>query len=863
MEANVKKGIGKSALAITCVIALFVCLPVLAEEQSSSAVTLVPEESHQTGNGSGSNDSDALTEILSLAPSSVVSSDATSAAPQPEAKQNDDLAPDSAAPETSTHAGDPSSASGEFAKAIPVIASSPTGVSQADKPANSTRGIEEIVVTATKREESLRDIPASISAFNGADLENQGKINLNDYIQQTPGVVASSSNPGVIRISVRGISTDTSPLSPQPSPVGIFIGDTAFTDPYLNSVTPDLNAFDLAGVQILKGPQGTLFGGAALSGAIRYVLQDPVQGEWQFRSFAQYSAVDEGGQALTSGALVNVPLLKDQNLAMRLGYVRRNYPGTYDNVRTGENNVDRGSGNQFRGLLAWQPTDELKLKYTHLNQDFSTADSTTLSDTPHGKRQTNNILFKQPLRNSFSLDSVEVNYDFDSVRLVSLTSHINKDIYNFADVTTALVGRPPAGYPTALGAFEFFDDKSSAWAQEVRLQSTGDGSFKWLVGGYFYAYKVHFGQVLDTFANQEVSGPGSLLASLPGGLGSLISTANIATSLLYDYCDAKSQEHAIFFDLSDTLWDRLDVSAGARFYSTFVDGGFIGKGVVPIAVNNGNNIDQRNRLTEKGVSPKFSATYHFSDEISLYSSASRGFRFGGLQLIPATPTNGVPATYKSDSLWNYETGLRTSWLENTLHADITGFFIDYKNPQVQQSTQTIGLAYYNNVGSAQSKGFEASLLWMPPISGLMLSLQGGLTDAHTTESFKSSSGKIIAPGTQMPGAAKSQYSGSIQYALPLGWIDLGSSVSYTYIGKGFSNLDHDNAVNDYGALSAGLSMGSQALSMHPQLTLNVSNVLNVATPIAGATYHPTVGGAFSEYTLTPPRTISIRLSLDI
>ena len=855
MPMSIKKVVNHSAasmLTVYAVVSVSASIPAWAQDAQSNTPTA--SEQSQTAPTT-----DALDDLLKDTPDTA----------KPQADAAPAIAEDQSAipvvnePSVAADA----SASAQAVEAIPAPASVAAGVSQADKPERSARGIEEIVVTATKREESLRDIPASISAFNGADLENQGKLNLADYIQETPGVVANSATPGVLRISMRGISTDTKPLSPTPSPVGVFIGDTAFTDPYINSVTPDLSAFDIASVQILKGPQGTLFGGAALSGAIRYILQDPVQGEWQFRSFVQYNKVDEGGQAVTSGAIINVPILKDDNLALRVGYVRRNYPGVYDNTRTGKKDVDRGGGNQFRALLAWQPTDELKLKYTHMNQDYASDDATIVANSPDGPRATGYILFAQPTHNSFKLDSLEGSYDFDSVRLVSLTSHLNKNIYDFADITSILVGPPAAGYPTALGVFEYFDDTSSAWSQELRLQSTGDGPFKWIAGAYFYAYKLHFQQLFDTFANQQVSGPGSALDSVLGGLaglGDTVASTNQNTSVLYDYNDAKSQEHALFFDVSDTFWDRLDLSVGARFYSTFVAGGFIGYGVLARAANNGDNVDQRSRISERGISPKFSATYHFSDEISLYTSASRGFRFGGLQSIPASPSNGVPPTYKSDSVWNYETGLRTSWMENTLHADITGFYIQYKNPQVLQATQGTNLTYYNNVGSAISRGMESSIVWQPPVDGLRLSLQGGLTDAHTTEYFKSSSGKDITPGTQMPGAAKSQYSGSVQYALPVGIVALGSSLSYTYVGKGFSDLDHSVPVNDYGAASAGLSISSPVLSMHPQLTLNVANIFNVTAPISGSIAKPLTGvNTVNVYSLTPPRTISIRLSLDL
>ena len=157
--------------------------------------------------------------------------------------------------------------------------------------------IAEVVVTATKRKQSVRDIPASITVFTGDQLEKKGNLNLTEFIEESPGVVATDGGPGLTRISMRGIENDTSATSGQPPAVGYFIGDTAFTDPYTNNIIPDLAAFDLKNVEILKGPQGTLFGGAALSGAVRYELQDPLLGEWEGRTFTQFDDAKEIGRA--------------------------------------------------------------------------------------------------------------------------------------------------------------------------------------------------------------------------------------------------------------------------------------------------------------------------------------------------------------------------------------------------------------------------------------------------------------------------------------------------------------------------------------------------------------------------------------
>ncbi|PTU33107.1 TonB-dependent receptor [Stenotrophobium rhamnosiphilum] len=747
---------------------------------------------------------------------------------------------------------------------IPVV-SEQAGASVADAPVGNSRQIEEIVVTATKREESIRDIPASISAFSGADLENQGKLNLNDFIQQSPGVVASQQGSGFTRISMRGISTDTNPTSTNPATVGIFIGDTAFTDPYINGITPDLSAFDLSGVQVLKGPQGTLFGGAALSGAVRYELQDPVVGEWQFRGFSLYTSPDQGTSAFTNGAAINVPILKDDGLALRFAYIKRNTPGLYANTRTNppERGVDEGEGDQIRAILLWTPSEDWKFKLTHLTQNFSAPNATSSADSPNGPRESDKFILDQPLKNKFGLDSFEVNYNFDSMRVVSLSSFISKDLFVSNDLTPIITGSPPQGYPQELGLFLAVNDDSRAFSQELRLQSTGDGPFKWLVGGYFYNYKLDFNMLGDTVLHQNISA-NDLLNSLPGVLGSIVDFTTQTTSLLYAVNKAKSQERAFFTDLTYTLWDDLDLSAGARFYSTSVSGGFVGTGVLVLASNNLMPVDLTSRIAEHGINPKFSATYRFSEDISLYGLASKGFRFGGLQQVPSTATNGVPATYKSDSLWNYELGLRTSWLDQTLQADITGFYIKYKDPIIQQATQGIPLNYYVNVSSAVSKGFEANFLWNPPVDGLTVSASGGLTDAYITAPFTAVGGVEVKSGAQMPGAARSQYNASIRYMKPLWFVLAGVDVGYNYIGKGFSNVTHDIPINDFGTLNAGLSLMGGSETSRLRLNFNIVNILNETVPVTGS-----ISTALNQitkinqYVLNQPRTFTIRLGLDL
>ncbi len=621
------------------------------------------------------------------------SSASTEAVAAPSAKADKDNA-DGSTPQqdnsaaASTHQDDPTQQAGadkpagEILETIPVhLKSEKREAAPEEHPPNSRR-IEEIVVTATKREESIRDIPASISAFDGAALENEGKLNLFDFIQQTPGVTASQGSSGFTRVTMRGINTDISPYSGFPSTVGFFVGDVALNDTYIAGITPDLSAFDLSGVQVLKGPQGTLFGGAALSGAIRYELQEPKLGEWQFRGFSQLNHPQGGSFALTSGAALNIPLLKDDTLAFRVAYIDRHYPGYTDNLRTGDKDVDHSSGNQIRAIGLWEPSESWKIKLTHLGQK-TFAPWVLLADNPN-QHTNSSVVIPEPSRNSFDMDALEVGYNFDSMRLTSLSSRVGKRA-NFTGDDTAVLFAPPANYPTAGAAPSTVIDNSTTLNQEIRLQSTGSDPFQWLAGVYVSRYHMHFNITIDTVANQQATGAGSPAANLSALLGLPISVVTSNTPLLDGDSIARSRENALFTDLSYKLWDRLDLSVGARVYQTQVFGGFVGSGLLILAENNGMDSNTEHTLKEHGVNPKFSATWHFSDDISLYASAAKGYRFGGIQDVPSTPTNNVPPTFKSDTLWNYELGLRTAWFDNTPQADLTVFDSQYKNPIIPQT----------------------------------------------------------------------------------------------------------------------------------------------------------------------------------
>lgn len=433
------------------------------------------------------------------------------------------------------------------------------------------------------------------------------------------------------------------------------------------------------------------------------------------------------------------------------------------------------------------------------------------------------------------------------------------------DGTYTLVGKPPAGYPESLAFISEVRQDTSAFSQELRLQSTGSSPFQWLVGGYYYSYTLDFSLEVVAPTAQPLIGPAGVVQQLLNTLGvanlNLLDNVGLLKAVADD---VKSREKALFFDLSYTLWNDLDLSLGARFYETAVEGGIIGTGLLIRAANNGMNSDSTTSITERGINPKVSAIWRFAKNQSLYAQIAKGFRFGGIQLSPSTATNGVPPTFKSDTIWNHELGLRTSWLDRTLNADLTAFYIRYKDPIIGQTTQGIALAYNDNVSSAISKGLEGSLLWNTPLNGLSLSLTAALTDAYITAPFTATGNVEIAPGTQMPGTAPQQYGASVAYLRPVGPLDVGLSVGYNYIAQGFANLQHDVEINGYQTFDAGLIFSTSAWSLKPKLAFNLSNLLDETAVTSGQRGAPLVPGTppLAIYGLNPPRTVTARLSFD-
>ncbi|AXQ28578.1 hypothetical protein D0B54_07725 [Solimonas sp. K1W22B-7] len=803
-----------------------------------------------------------LTGLSSQAAAQEPAAPATTAAPDSGAEEDaladlladegsGEAAPPAEAPPAAAAAAQESAAFTEL-PTIPVDAS-PDEVPAGLKAPPQHAQIEEIVVTATKREQSLREIPAAITALNGADLEKQGIQGVEDISRLVPGVTVNTPSEGATRVTIRGIAASAATNST----TGVLFGDVSFTDAYLPRAALDPNPFDLKSVEVLKGPQGTLFGAGALNGAIRYVPEPPKFGEWQSKYFVQYTSIDQGDAGPIYGAAVNIPFFGEKAALRIMGFDRES-PGYIDNSQLGDD-VNRLDQQGMRAILGWRPNDDWDTALTYAYQKTDQADF-PIADNLDGRLSTDNRPRHSTAHVDYDFADLVIKRRFDWAEFVSDTSYVRKRSNGFFDASSRL----PGGGQTPLRASQPDQSESKTLGQELRLVSTDDSGspWSWAVGAFGW--------------RQEIESQPELRASveLPGGLNGL-------PPLLYDLIDrlypgagdliaedgslvlarirtdAEIREMALFGDITRRLGDSVELSVGGRLYRT-TSGGSVRQTGLLILASGRSELGIDGELEEQGFNPKVSLLWHASDSIIVYGGASKGFRAGGIQpgyqLVPlARPP---PDFFKSDTIWSYEAGLRTDWFGGAMHFDITGFFTDWKDPQVFQLGNNGLTSYIDNAGGVESQGVEMALQTLLPY-GFMLSVSGSWTDTVTTKPFLAQDGSTVAPGQEWPFAPHLQTAATLGYMGNVGGWDLNASVTHSFLGKAYSSLEDDQkqAIFDFQQLDLQFGVANPSLRWLPEVSFLVNNALDergVANQFQG--------GGYVDVTYIRPRAYTLRLS---
>ncbi len=706
--------------------------------------------------------------------------------------------------------------------------------------------IPEIIVTATKQDKALRDIPSTIAVIDGQALENSGAQGIEDFLQDVPGVNIISQDVGATKVTIRGISSDVGTTST----TGILYGNVSFSDAFFPFVSLDPHPFDMHDVEVLKGPQGTLFGAAALNGAVRYVPREAQPGEFAVKYFAQHLQYSEGGSDPVLGGALNLPLL-GEDAALRMVAVRRRTPGYTDDIGRGLEDVNPVEQEAFRALASWQPDSAWRIDARYVRESSFYPDE-AFADNREGRLERSNTPDTSPRDAFYDLADATVEYAFDWATLTSESAFVRKRFDQQTDISRTFTGANTS--QSSVGTFVFFD--SDTFSQELRLNSIADGGPLSWVGGVFWSEQpIYSGFDIFLADTVPVSQASDVLA-LPGlseALQNGVLSSNGQPLLGQQRSDITATELAAFGEASYAFAESWEATLGLRAYRTRSGGLAVASG----PLYGGENIND-GEVRETGLNPKLSLSWIPSNALMVYATAARGFRLGGIQPTASGLSTDIPRVFKSDTLWSYELGLRTAWFGRTLLLDLTAFYVEWQDAvlaQLDANNPNPVAYYYDNVGGAKSQGLEGSLQWLTPVRGLSFKAAASVSETVTTVPFTVSSGEDITPGTTWPFAPRQQFSASLQYALPLGErLEVVADLSHNAIGRAYTTLVGDVAVFDYGLSDLRLGLNDQR-ERWPSLSLLVSNLADER-----GINQDTVLGDAHDVMYTRPRAVSLILS---
>lgn len=703
------------------------------------------------------------------------------------------------------------------------------GDQEVDPPAaDDATTLERVVATAQKRSENIMDVPAAISVLGGDWLEASGTRHLTDFAAHVPGFqVDSQGAPGKVSLALRGLA----PIGTS-STVGTYIDDTPLGSSgqmmAATSYALDLLPYDVQGVEVLSGPQGTLYGASSMGGLVKYVTRDADVDYAEMRAGVDVSRVGNSS-SLGFGARVsfNAPIAPGR-LGLRASVARNEVPGYIDNLTLGTTDANAYEQLASRLALTWRISESTRLRlqgiWQRLDTDNTTKVALDLEGNPLGDARGSINPMPEPYANDLDYYAATLDWDLGWAELVSASSYSRSSLAETQDLS-ATYGPlfPLFGMEEGLSdirlAFEL-----EKWTQEFRLMARPSERLEWLAGAFF--------------TGEDGTQLQDLLAYDQGGvlIDALNPMANVALPNRY-------REDALFSDVTYWLSTRFDVSLGARVarnrqdYTQINSGALVGEGSTP------------GSSSETVSTYKLSTRWRPRENSMVYGRIATGYRPGG----PNVALPGVPPMVKSDTTVNYEVGFKTDLLDRRASLDVATFWIDWKDMQLVALTDT-GLSYLDNSGGATSKGVELSTL-LRPTAGMTLGVNAAWIDARLDGSVPPASG--LTPGARMPMTPEFSWSVVFDYDFPLP-NSLDASLGAAYRNVGSRTGMQGFAIDGYRALDLQAALGNQAWT----LRLFVRNAtgsrgnLSIAPVLNGAT------GAVNYLNAVPLQPRTIGLSLD-
>ena len=737
-----------------------------------------------------------------------------------------------------------------------------TGMPVAYAQGNGEQTLEEIIVTAQKREQALADIPMSITVLTGDALERQQADNFQDLVAMIPGFSLTTSQRGATRITLRGINTGG-----VASTVGVYVDDVPFgsSTGLANGaiLSGDFDTFDLARVEVLRGPQGTLYGASSLGGVLKYVPNAPSTEGFEAAVRVGAESVKGADTGFAFTGVVNMPL--SDTLAVRLSGFNRSDEGFIDSignnpvygflepdfvviegtkVASGLNSLDTTGG---RLSLLFAPSDDFSVNITAMTQEIESGAPDTVDGDPATLSELYGGNVQSRYQDAFSefeyrVLSADVEWDLGGMTLESITSDssFEQEFQQDAAIASGFVGGL-----TSLSAYLHYAlgiplsavvpqvTSTDKVTQEFRLVSDESDDFEWMVGAYYTEE--------DSLISQEIVlvTPGTETpAGLPGTFADL--TSNY-------------EELAFFANGTWHISSEFELSVGARTSSNDQTATQVTSGLLTSPSDW--TIDSDESPFTWSVSPR----YQVSENTSVYGRIATGFRPGGPNVVPPDAPSDTPRTYDSDSLTSYEVGLKTTSEDGKFSLDVAAYLLDWED--VQLYIVSNGYGVNANGSTAKSKGLEFAAGYYPR-DGLRLGFNGAYTDAYlTADTDPTLVGGVN--GDPLPFVPEWSFGADADYEWSLDsdkTAYVGGNLSY--IGDrpaGFDNRDSNGGIRDADAyttlgLRAGIATDKWSVEVYGKNVTDEMGITSIGAGDEGVTGRVNLG-------VIRPRTFGVNVGV--
>ena len=718
--------------------------------------------------------------------------------------------------------------------------------------------LEELVVTAQRREQNLQDVAGSLAVLSTQEVQERNIKNMNEYLQGVPSVTfQGASSAGRNKVVIRGVSA--SGETREERTTGVYfgeapissLGERGFSDPKL---------VDVERVEVLRGPQGTLYGAGAMGGALRVIPAAPDLNDLRYSLSQSASATRHGSKSYETTGALSVPIVEDK-LAIRVvgynydvgGFIDNIYPGNvpFNAPATRTANVNDANTTGGRISVLFQPNDQARATLSYLKQRSQAGGITEIQPTlAPGISQVRGG--REGFSDNFDVLNFTASYDLGSVEVVATTTNANKTDREVFDIREFLspLGLPPVSLRN--------DTSTDFFAQELRLTSTTkDSPLFWVVGAYYSDRTVRPQRRNDWYGSD--TGFQTFAGLLTQFTGFPVNTKED----IYTY-DARftEKQEAFYGDATYTLASGLSVAGGLRaaryeYGRSETQAGLFAGGLQSPAPT---------KFKETVYLPRLNVSYKPNEDTLYYAQAAKGFRVGRVNLRMPNSCAGdlaeigltvdtVPGQAKSDSLWSYEAGAKLTLGDGRFTANLAAYYIDWKDIQVQFLGAACGFEFFSNAGKASNRGFEFETTGHVT-DDFTLGFSTSYNDVHLDEDAPVSSGSTGKEGDPLPGTPKWTVSVNARYGWQVGDYDAYIRGYYTYISHYYNNFDRDQRGGDYGTLN--LSTGVEVKGIEFQLFAD--NVTDKRGQPTRLTNNPGSFPLGPRFEIIRPRTVGVRIS---